>query len=101
MIKMEPVFQDIIRIDRDEMIVTVRNKDGQKYIVKPTPDMEYHIKHKSVYPGDFAKVVKSAVSREWVMVDFKINVAMYDYDTYGDEACNVEPESQATLEEYL
>jgi len=26
---------------------------------------------------------------------------MYDYDTYGDEACNVEPESQATLEEYL
>lgn len=98
---MEPIFQDIVKIDRESMTVIVRNRQGQKYLVKPTPDIEYHIKHKSVYPGDFAKVMKSSVSKEWVMVDFKINVAMYDYDSYGDEACNVEPESQVSLEDYV
>ena len=88
---MQPVFQDIVHIDQEEMTVTVRNSKGQKYIVKPTPEMEYQIKHRGVLMGDFAKVLKSPVSKEWVMIDFKINTAMYDYDTYGDEACDVEP----------
>lgn len=96
---MEPIFQDIVLINRKSMEVTVKNSKGQKYIVKPSKDMVYHIQHKSVYPGDFAKVVKSPVSREWVMIDFKINTAMYDYDTYGDEAY-VEPDSTITLEDY-
>lgn len=97
---MNPIFQDIVRIDRDSMEVTVRNRNGKKYIVKPSKDMAYHIQHRSVYPGDYAKVVKSSVTHEWVMIDFKINTAMYDYDTYGDEAY-VEPDSTIlTLEDY-
>lgn len=97
---MNPIFQDIVHINRETMEVTVKNRHGQKYIVKPTPEMEYQILHRGVLCGDFAKVVKSSVSREWVMVDFRINTAMYDYDTYGDEAY-VEPDSTIlTLEDY-
>lgn len=98
---MKPIFQDIVMIDREAMTVTVRNRRGQKYIVKPTPEMEYQIKHRGVLIGDFAKVVKSAVSKEWFMVDFKINTAMYDYDNYGDDTSvtnDVEPDYTGTLE---
>lgn len=98
---MKPIFQDIVMIDREAMTVTVRNRRGQKYIVKPTPEMEYQIKHRGVLIGDFAKVVKSAVSKEWFMVDFKINSAMYDYDSYGDDTSvtnDVEPDYTGTLE---
>ena len=97
---MNPIFQDIIHIDRDNMLVTVKNSKGQKYIVQTTPEMEYQIKHRGVLLGDFAKVIKSPVSKEWVMIDFKVNTAMYDYDPYGDETStdDVEPKSvQATL----
>ena len=99
---MKPIFQDIVRIDRDAMTVTVRNSQGQKYIVKPSKDMECHIEGRSVLLGDFAKVIKSPLSKEWIMIDFKINTAMYDYDTYGNESSeiDVEPTSQSTLEEY-
>lgn len=98
---MKPIFQDIVMIDREAMTVTVRNRRGQKHIVKPTPEMEYQIKHRGVLIGDFAKVVKSAVSKEWFMVDFKINNAMYDYDNYGDDTSvtnDVEPDYTGTLE---
>lgn len=98
---MKPIFQDIVMIDREAMTVTVRNRRGQKYIVKPTPEMEYQIKYRGVLIGDFAKVVKSAVSKEWFMVDFKINNAMYDYDNYGDDTSvtnDVEPDYTGTLE---
>ena len=91
---MQPIFQDIIRIDRDAMTITVRNSKGQKYIVKPTPEMEYQIRHRGVLLGDFAKVVKSSVSGEWVMIDFRINTAMYDYDTYGYDASTDDVEPQ-------
>ena len=98
---MNPVFQDIVNIDRDAMTVTVRNSQGQKYIVKPSKDMECHIKGRSVLLGDFAKVIKSPVSKEWIMIDFKINTAMYDYDTYGDETSEIdaEPDYMITLED--
>lgn len=97
---MNPIFQDIVHINRETMEVTVRNRNGQKYIVKPTPEMEYQILHRGVLCGDFAKVVKSPVSKEWVMIDYRINTAMYDYDTYGNDASiDVEPE-QVRLEDF-
>ena len=99
---MEPIFQDIVSIDRDNMTVTVRNSKGKKYLVKPTPDMECHIKGRSVLLGDFAKVIKSPVSKEWVMIDFKINTAMYeDYDLGNDASTDVEPGYMITLEDYV
>lgn len=102
LIVMEPVFQDIVSIDRDNMTVTVRNSHGQKYIVKPSKDMECHITGRSVLLGDFAKVIKSPVSREWVMIDFKINTAMYeDYDLGNDTLDDVEPDYLITLEDYV
>ena len=97
---MKPIFQDIVRIDRDAMTVTVRNSQGQKYIVKPSKDMECHITGRSVLLGDFAKVIKSPVSKEWVMIDFKINTAMYDYDTYGNESSEIDVEPTCTLEDF-
>ena len=94
---MTPIFQDIIDIDRNNMKVTVKNSHGQKYIVEATDDMKYHIQHKSVVIGDYAKVIKSPVSNEWIMIDFKINTAMYeDYDGVINE---LEPET--TLEDWL
>ena len=95
---MKPVYQDIVGIDRERMEVIVRKANGKKYIVKPSKDMECHIKGRSVLLGDFAKVIKSPVSGEWVMIDFKIDPTMYkDTDCVLNNTC---PE-QDTLEEWL
>lgn len=94
---MKPITQDIIRIDYETLDVTVQGTHG-KYIVKPSPEMEYHIEKKSVIPGDYAKVIKSPVSGEWVMIDFVINTTLYsDYDCVenGDE-----PDYAVSLEDW-
>lgn len=94
---MKPVWQDIVGIDKEKMTVTVMNSKGQKYVVKVSKDMECHITGRSVLLGDFAKVIKSPVSKEWVMIGFRINTAMYkDTDCVLNNNC---PEQ--TLEDYL
>ena len=94
---MKPIYQDIVAIDPTNMTVTVKNSHGQKYHVKVAKDMECHIKGRSVLLGDYAKVTKSPVSKEWVMVGFKINTAIYeDYDCVTN---GLEPE--CTLEDWL
>ena len=94
---MKPIYQDIVAIDPTNMTVTVMNNNGQKYVVKPSKDMECHIKGRSVLLGDFAKIIKSSVSKEWIMIGFKINTTMYeDYDCVNN---GLEPE--CTLEDWL
>ena len=103
---MNIVKQTIVHIDRVNCTVMVESSKGNRYPVTPTADMEYHIQHRSVILGDYAHVIKSPVTKEWVMTDFSINTDMYDdYDNPGcDTSTNdvdVEPDYMITLEEYL
>ena len=75
---MNGVWQKIFRIDRDNNQVTVINKKGQKYIVDVAPELKGYIEDRCIILGDLAKVVKSSVSGEWVMIDFKIDPEMYE-----------------------
>ena len=60
---MEPILQEIITVDRDNGICMVKSAKGHIY---PISINRYA---KSINVGDNALVVKSNVSREWLMVD--------------------------------
>ena len=98
---MKAVWQDIVDIDRQNNKVTVCNSKGQKYIINVSPDMICHVQGRSVLRGDLAKVIKSPVSGEWVMIDFKFDPKMYDYDGGCDVSNDTEPEYMITLEDYV
>ena len=85
---MKPVWQKIIWINRKTNKVTVMNKSGRKYIIDVIPELVQDIQQRVIIIGDLAKVTKSAVSGEWVMIDYKIDPAMYP-DLEEDCSCQV------------
>ena len=60
---MIPILQEIVTVDRDNGICMVKSAKGNIY---PISINRYA---KSISVGDNALVVKSNVSREWLMVD--------------------------------
>ena len=60
---MIPILQEIVTVDRDNGICMVKSAKGHIY---PISINRYA---KSINVGDNALVVKSNVSREWLMVD--------------------------------
>ena len=60
---MIPILQEIVTVDRDNGICMVKSAKGNIY---PISINRYA---KSINVGDNALVVKSNVSREWLMVD--------------------------------
>ena len=82
---MEPILQEIITVDRDNGICMVKNAKGHIY---PISINRYA---KSINVGDNALVVKSNVSREWLMVDVEpkttykpLDVSVFPRDSNGD-----------------
>ena len=60
---MIPILQEIVTVDRDNDMVMVKSAKGNIYPVS----INRYVK--SINVGDNALVVKSNVSREWLMVD--------------------------------
>lgn len=82
---MEPILQEIITVDRDNDMVMVKSAKGNIYPVS----INRYVK--SINVGDNALVVKSNVSREWLMVDVEpkttykpLDVSVFPRDSNGD-----------------
>ena len=82
---MEPILQEIITVDRDNEMVMVKSAKGNIYPVS----INRYVK--SINVGDNALVVKSNVSREWLMVDVEpkttykpLDVSVFPRDSNGD-----------------
>ena len=82
---MIPILQEIVTVDRDNDMVMVKSAKGNIYPVS----INRYVK--SINVGDNALVVKSNVSREWLMVDVEpkttykpLDVSVFPRDSNGD-----------------
>ena len=84
---MKPIKQTILGVDKSSNTVLVQSKKGNCYNV----DLNHYCKDINV--GDTALVVKSNVSREWLMVDVEpqkptvykpLDVTDFPRDNNGD-----------------
>lgn len=82
---MKPILQEIINVDQDNGVCMVKSAKGNKYPVS----INRYIK--SINVGDNALVVKSNVSKEWLMVDIvpktvykPLDVSDFPRDKNGD-----------------
>lgn len=82
---MIPILQEIVTVDRDNNMVMVKSAKGNIYPVS----INRYVK--SINVGDNALVVKSNVSREWLMVDVEpkttykpLDVSVFPRDSNGD-----------------
>ena len=65
---MEPIKQEIIHVDKNNLLCIVKSARGNKYPVH----MDKHLAD-GVQIGDMACVLKDRLANEWIMIDYIIN----------------------------
>lgn len=92
---MKPVKMEINDIDRKNKTVWVKNKKGNVF---PCKAQNWLID--DIQLLDKAIVVKSAVSKEWLCVDYQINTSYDPYSDYGEDM-DMESGFYDSFEEFL